>query len=192
MRFEPLIAADAVLLMDDEVARGRLAASAMNSSRLRRRRGARASRSPKMSCSPSTTRLSVAKPCSSGRIARPTAERGSLRARRHSRPAQIGEAALAQHRGEPVGGTGAIGGNRGALAGFALGVEIVAHRLEQLDLRVGPLGGEILRRPRAGIVGCGGRRPARRTAKAGSPSARSIPACHSSSPMNICSGLTGR
>ena len=65
--------------------------------------------------------------------------------------AQIGDAALVQHGGEPVGRALAKGGDRGLAAGFALGVEIVAHRLEQHDVGVGALGCEIARRPRAGV-----------------------------------------
>ena len=76
-------------------------------------------------------------------------------------PAQIAEPALAQHRGEPVGRALAIGRDRGAPAGFMLGVEIVAHRVEQLHLGVGAFGGKTLCRPRPGIdgvavgLGCG-------------------------------------
>src|SRR5207237_1052497 len=38
-------------------------------------------------------------------------------------------------------------------AGFALGFEVIAHRLEQHSVRVGALGGEAARRAGAGIEG---------------------------------------
>ena len=95
----------------------------------------------------------MAKPCSSGSSARPTARvRGSFAsAAAVGDAAQFGDAVLAQDGGEPVGRAFAIGGDRRAAAGFLLGGEIVAHRVEQVDPGVGALGGEIFRRPRAGV-----------------------------------------
>ena len=105
-----------------------------------------------MSCSPMKTSASVAKPCSNGRIARPVAGFGNLAsAVAVGDPPQVAEAALAQHRPETVGRAFAIGGDRGPAAGLLLGGEVVAHRFEQVDPGIGALGGEILRRPRAGV-----------------------------------------
>ncbi len=121
--------------------------------------------------------MSVVKPCSSGSTASPTADRGNAVERvAVGDAAQIGDAALAQHGGEPVGRALAEGGDRGLAAGFALGFEIVAHRLEQLDLGIGALGGEIAHRPRAGIelVDCGvGAWRKARSARPAAPAARS-------------------
>ena len=58
---------------------------------------------------------------------------------------------FAQHSAEPVGRTLGIGGDRGVTAGFAFAVEVIAHRVEQVEIGIGALGGEILRRPRPGI-----------------------------------------
>ena len=66
-------------------------------------------------------------------------------------PAQIGDAALAKYGQQPVGRSGAERGDRYFAAGFPLGFEIIAHRLEQHDIRVGALGCEILRRAGTGI-----------------------------------------
>ncbi len=106
-----------------------------------------------MSCSPRNSRSAVAKPCSSGSSARPTArccgqfrERGGV-----GDAAQFGDAVLAQYRGEPVGRAFAVGGDHGALAGFLLGGEVVAHRVEQVEVGAGALGGEIFRGAGAGV-----------------------------------------
>ena len=68
-------------------------------------------------------------------------------------PAQIGNAAVAEHGQQPVGRTGAERGNRGLTAGFALGCEVIADRLEQHDVRVGAFGCETAGRASAGIEG---------------------------------------
>ena len=66
-------------------------------------------------------------------------------------PAQLAQPMLAQHRGEPVGRALAIGRDRGAPAGFLFCGQVIAHRVEQLHPGVGALGGEVSRRPGAGI-----------------------------------------
>src|SRR4029077_14243519 len=65
--------------------------------------------------------------------------------------AQVGDPALAQHGQEALGGAFAEGGDGGLSAGFALGLEIVAHRLEQHDVWIGAFDREIARRTGAGI-----------------------------------------
>ena len=65
--------------------------------------------------------------------------------------AQVGDAALAQHGQEALGGALAEGGDCRPPAGFALGREVVAHRLEERDVRIGALDREIARRAGAGI-----------------------------------------
>ena len=85
-----------------------------------------------MSCSPSKTSV-VGRKTLLERQDREPDRRGRQALQRLAvgDAAQIGEAALAQHGGEAVGRALAIGGDRGVPAGFALGCEIVAHRLEQ-------------------------------------------------------------
>ena len=65
--------------------------------------------------------------------------------------AQIGNSALAQHAEEALGRAFAKGGDCGLMAGFALGFEVVAYRLEQRHFRVGALSGEIAHRAGAGV-----------------------------------------
>ena len=131
----------------------RLAASVMNSSRLRRRRGARASRSPRMSCSPSSDHgvgrkaLLQRQDREPDRLLRQFGEgvavgdpAQSRRARARATPWRAGRPSPRYRR-------------RSRRAGrlCCSSVEIVAHRIEQLDLGVGALGGEISHRPGAGI-----------------------------------------
>src|SRR5271157_7604 len=61
-------------------------------------------------------------------------------------PPQVGNPALAQHAEEPLGGALAEGGDRRPPTGFALCFQVISHRLEQHDVRIGALGGEIARR----------------------------------------------
>ena len=65
--------------------------------------------------------------------------------------AQIGEAMLPQHGCEAIGRAFGMGGDGGMAPGFALAVDILAHGIEQVEVRVGALCGEIFGRPRARI-----------------------------------------
>ena len=152
MRLQPLVAADAVLFMDDKIAGGE--ARRLGDELVEVAPPARRARQPvAQNILLAEHDQPVAREAlferqdhqSDGRLRQP----GERRAIGH-RP-QIRKAALAQHRRQPLGGAGAVRGDRRTLARFALAVEMVAHRLEQIDLRVGALGGEILRWPRASI-----------------------------------------
>ena len=156
-RLQPLVAADAVLGMDDEIARrqaGRLGDELIDVAAAARR-----AREPVAENVLLAEQQQVVggealferqQGEADGALRRKLRERGGV-----GDAAQFGDAVLAQHGGEPVGRAFAIGGDRGAAAGFLLGGEIVAHRVEQVDAGVGALGGEIFRRAGAGVEGVG-------------------------------------
>ena len=66
-------------------------------------------------------------------------------------PSRVGNTALAQHAEEPLGRALAKGGDGCLPAGFAFALEIIPHRLEQHNLRVRAFGGKVSRRPGAGV-----------------------------------------
>ncbi len=67
--------------------------------------------------------------------------------------AQIGDAVLMQHGAQAIGRAGAIGGDQHAPPGLRLAREMIAHGIEQIDLRVGARLGKVRPRACAGIDG---------------------------------------
>ena len=153
-RLQRLVAADAVIVMDDEVAR-------------RQRCGlgdelVEAAPSPRGAGEPVAEDVLLAEQ-------HEVVGSKTLLDRQHGEPdhrtrqcfelptigdaAEIGNAALAQHGQETVGRARAECGDRGLAAGFSLGFEVVADRLEEHNVRVGALGREATRRAGAGIEG---------------------------------------